>query len=266
MKRGHVRNDASEQRSPGRMYEYWLGDDPHTEDDRHIGDHLRTIHPDVQQVVQAHGAFVRRAFAFCRAQGIDQFLMLGYSIFMSMDVQLVRDADPTDRMLFVDIDPAAVPHSQALLEAYPNASILHADLHQMGTILDHPEVRQAIDVTRPLAVLFSALLPYITDDEESYMVVRALRDDLPRGSYLGLTHMTYENLPREVLDAFEVIYAASFQPIRTRGQAQVERYFDGLEVVAPGIVALPLWRPGSDTILRDRPERSLGLVGVGYKP
>jgi hypothetical protein len=221
---------------------------------------------DVQQVVQAHGAFVRRAFAFCRAQGIDQFLMLGDSSSLAMDVQLVRDADRTDRVLLVDSDPAAVPRSQALLEAYPNASIRHADLHQLGKILDNPEVRQAIDVTRPLAVMFSGMLPYITDDEESYAVVRALRAALPSGSYRGLTHMTDENLPREVLDEFEVIYAASFQPIRTRGQAQVERYFDGLEVVAPGVVALPRWRPGSDDILLDRPERSLGLVGVGYTP
>src|SRR5262249_54805837 len=150
-------------------------------------------------------------------------------------------------------------------EEYPNATVMHAGLRQLGQLLDNPEVRQAIDVARPLGVMFSAVLPYITDYEEAYAVVGSVRDVLPSGSYLGVTHMTYENLPREVLAEFEAIYAASFQPIRVRGRAEVERFFDGLELVPPGVVALPLWRPESDDILLDRPELSLGLVGVGYK-
>lgn len=264
---GQSRPESSEKRSPGRMYEYWAGGERHDEDDRRIGDHLRTVHPEVEQVVQAHGAFVRRAFAFFREQGIDQFILIGSGIPMIIDAQLVtRAGEGADHVLFVDIDSAEVPLGQAHLEEYHNATVIHAGLRELGQFLDNAEVRQVFDLARPLAVMFSAMLPFLTDDDEACAVVRAVRDALPSGSYIGLTHMTDENLPREVLAEFEAIYAASFHPLRVRGRAQVERFFEGLDLVPPGVVALPLWRPGSDDILLDRPELSLGLVGVGYKP
>ena len=268
MARERLHDEASENRGPGRMYEYWLGGDRHSEHDRQISEQMSAVHSEVEKVGQAHMAFVRRLVAFFRAQGIDQLVQIGYSIPVVGDMQaIVQESDGAMQVLFVDADPAEIPHSQARLEEYPNATTIHADLHQLDQVLSYPEVREVIDVTRPLALIFSAVLPYLTDDDEARRVVRSLRDALPGGSYLGMTHLTYENVPRELITQIEAIYAASFQPIHARERAELEPFFDGLELVPPGLVALPLWRPDADdNIFLDRPERSLGLGGVGYKP
>jgi hypothetical protein len=257
--------EASELHSPARVYDYWLGGDRHSERDRQLSDQMNAAHQGVQLVIHAHEACMGRVSAFLRAQGIDQFLVIGFSIPVAKDQPMISGSG--ERVLFVEADPAEVPRTQARLEEYPNASAIHASLHEFGQILDNPQVREAIDVTRPLAVFFRAVLPYITDDQKAYAAVHAVRDALPSGSYLGFSHLTFENLPREAISQIEEIYAASFHPIHARGLAEVEPFLAGLEPVSPGIVAMPLWRPESDNdLLLDQPERSLGLVGIGYKP
>lgn len=257
--------EAEDLRSPARMYDYWSGGDRHSERDRQISDQIDAAHPGVELVIPVHEALMGRISAFLRAQGIDQFLVIGFSVPVFKEQPMLPGSG--ERVLFVEADPAEAPRTQARLDGYPNASVLHVGLHQLGQILDNPQVREAIDVTRPLAVIFGAVLPYITDDQEAYAAVHAVRDALPSGSYLGFSHTTYENLSREVISQIEKIFSAAFLPLCARGLAQVEPFLAGLEPVSPGIVAMPLWRPESDNdLLLDQPERSLGLVGIGYKP
>lgn len=259
---------APEKPSRARMAEYWMGGERHSEQDRQVGDQISASYPDVQQVVHAHAAFMRRAITFLRAQALNQIVLIGSSISLFADLQTITQGGASsERVLLVDTDPAEVPFTQARLEAFPSVNAIDADLEEVSQILDKAQVREMIDVSRPLGLIFRAVLPYYTDDAEAYAVVRSVRDALPHGSYLALTHLTYEHVPLDAITQIEAIYAASFRPIRARNQAQVVPFFDDLELVPPGLVALPLWRPESDNdLLLDRPERSLGLVGMGYKP
>lgn len=253
--------------SPARMYDYFLGGAHNFAIDRAAAEQVIAIMPDVPRIVQANRTFLRRAVTFLVEHGIDQFLDIGSGMPTVGNVHTVAQAlNPAARVVYVDIDPLAVRQSEALLRENPNATALQGDARQPEYILAHPEVRSVLDFTKPVAVLLVALLHFVPDDKEAYQIVEVLHAALPAGSYVGLTHATYEGAPRDLIMQNEQLYARTTTPVKTRSRVDIERFFDGLDLVEPGVVYVPLWHPESaEDLFLDQPARACNFGGVGQK-
>jgi hypothetical protein len=250
------------------MYDYFLGGYHNFAIDRRAADAASALYPDLPLIMRANRAFLRRAVTFLCEQGIDQFLDLGSGIPTVGNVhEVAQGLIPSAHVVYVDVDPIAVSHSAALLQGNPNTTVIQADVRQTEQLLAHPDVQQLLASDRPLAVLMVALLHFLTDDAEAHRVVRTLRQAMPSGSYLAISHASVEGIEPESRARAEALYTRSGNPIKMRTRAEIASFFEGLDLVEPGLVCVPLWRPESqDDIVLDEPERSNGFVAVGRKP
>ncbi len=255
--------------NPARIYDYALGGDANFTADRAAFDALRAIYPDTALAARANRAFLRRAVIFLAQAGIDQFLDIGAGLPTVGNVHTLAQAmNPEARVVYVDNDPVAVRYSRQLLDRdkVPHAAAIEADLRDSAAILAHPRARRLLDRSRPLALILAAVLHFIPDDDEALGAVRDLTAALSAGSYLVISHGTYDGASPETLAQVARLYAATTHPLGFRSRAQVASFFDGFEVIAPGIVFTPAWHPdGSPSPLTDEPERAAVLAGVGRK-
>jgi SAM-dependent methyltransferase len=254
--------------SAARMYDYFLGGYHNFAVDRRAADAVAAMYPDFPLIMRANRAFLRRAVRFLVAQGVDQFLDLGSGIPTVGNVhEIAQAANPAARVVYVDTDPVAVAHSEAILRGNPRAAVLQADARRPAAILAHPTVRGMLDPGRPTAVLLVAMLHFVTDDDEAAGLVATIRDALPPGGYLVLTHGATDAAPREAMERVVRRYDATTNPTRLRSRAEVAAYFAGLSLVEPGLVLVPRWRPdGPDDLLLDDPVRANNWGGVGVRP
>ncbi len=178
--------------------------------------------------------------------------------------EVAQKAAPDARVVYVDIDPVAVAHSRQMLADNDAAVVFQEDLRRPEAILNHPQLRALLDFDQPIALLMLAILHVVPDDAEPANIVARLGDELPSGSYLAISHATDESRP----DVWKHLVELSKQtptPITPRSRAQIERFFTGFELVPPGLVWAPLWRPEAPGEVGERPERSSNYVGVGRK-
>lgn len=253
------------------MYDYFLGGHHNFPVDRAAAEQIIALGPQVPLIAHANRAFLRRAVNALIALGITQFLDIGSGIPTVGNVhEVAQAANPEARIVYVDIDPLAVTHSASILTGNANATVVQADARRPETILDHPEVRRLLDFSRPIAVLLVSFLHFVTDDDEASALVRGLRDALAPGSYIVISHSileSIEGMPQDVVEQGTAVYNRSSNPVRMRPRAQVARFFDGLELIEPGLVDMPLWRPeGPDDVYLDTPEKSAFVAGIGRKP
>jgi hypothetical protein len=250
-----------------RIYDCLLGGYNNFEIDRLAAKRVLEVDPNARLSAHANRAFLRRVVSFLVEQGIDQFLDIGSGIPTRGNVhEVAQKANPAAHVVYVDIDPVAVAHARALLKDNPNAIAIRADARWPDKILDHAEVKGLLDFSRPVAVLLLLIMHSIPDDEEAYGAVRVLRQALTRGSYIAVSHASYDDAPPGVIEKLEKIGADSPTPGKARSRAEILRFFDGLELVEPGLVPTPAWRPeGPDDVFFDHPERSLTFGGVGRK-
>jgi hypothetical protein len=251
-----------------RIYDYILGGYHNFEMDRLVAEKVIEIYPDARRSAQACRAFLRRVVTFLVEQGVDQFLDVGAGIpTVGNTHKVAQNANPAVRVVYVDIDPVAVAHSRAMLQDNPQATAIQGDVQQPQEILNHPEVKGLLDFGRPVAVLLLLILHAVPDDEEAYSAVRTFRAALAPGSYIAISHGTCDNAPPGVIQQMETLSAGTSTPSRYRPRSHVQAFFEGLELVKPGLVYIPLWRPeGPDDIHFDEPERSLAFGGIGRKP
>lgn len=248
-----------------RIYDYLLGGYHNFEADRQMAQRVIQGFPDVLLTAPANRAFLRRVVRYLATQGIDQFLDLGSGLPTEGNVHEIAQAiNPAAHVVYVDIDPIAVVHSEAMLLDNPTAAVIRADVRRPQEILNHLTVRRLLDLRRPTAVLLIAILHLIPEDEEAYSIVRALRDALSPGSYIAIAHTTDEGKSGEAYR--RMVEASQAKNTRLRKQAEIARFFDGLELVEPGLVFIPLWKPeGPNDSLLDDPERSINIGGIGRK-
>jgi hypothetical protein len=257
-----------ERPNSARMYDYFLGGYHNFEVDRLASEKALEIYPDGRLGAQACRAFLRRVVNFLVEQGIDQFLDIGSGLPTLGNVhEVAQKVNPAARIVYVDIDPVAVAHARAMLKDNPSASAIRVDARWPDEILNHTEVKDLLDFSRPAAVLFLTFLHYVGDDDQAHNTVGTLRDALVPGSYIAISHGMYDDAPPGVAERMEKLSAGTPTPSRYRSRAEIREFFEGLEVVEPGLVYIPLWRPeGPDDILLDEPERVLVFGGVGRKP
>jgi hypothetical protein len=251
-----------------RMYDYYLGGYHNFAIDRETAEQAIRIYPEFPLIMRANRAFLRRAVTFLAQQGIDQFLDIGSGIPTVGSVhEVAQRVNPAARVVYVDIDPIAVAHSDGILAGNPHATAVGADARHPEQLLGHPDIRHRLNFDRPLAVLLVFVLHFIGDDATVAHSITTLREALAPGSYLVLSHGTAENLPPEQLEQLVRLYERSTSPWSSRSRHQVEQLFRGLEMVEPGVVWTPIWRPESPHDLYvDHPERSASYAGVGRKP
>jgi hypothetical protein len=251
-----------------RMYDYFLGGHHNFEIDRTAANQASSMWPDMPLVMRVNRAFLRRAVDYISAQGIDQFLDIGSGIPTVGNVhETARRSNPAARVVYVDHEPVAVAHSTAILRDVPGTAIVQVDARQPEQILAHSEVSRLIDPDRPVGVLLVAVLHFVPDDDEARRIVATLRDALPSGSYLAISHGSFEGLPRATHDRVAGLYERTPTPFRGRARAEIERLFDGFDMVEPGVVNIPLWHPeGPDDLMLDRPAECAGFCGMGRKP
>ncbi len=254
--------------SAARIYDYLLGGFHNFEVDRAAARKITETLPDMPLFMRANRAFLRRVVRFLTDQGIDQFLDLGSGIPTVGNVhEVAQQANPSARVVYVDNEPIAVTYSRTLLQDNPNTTVILADLRKPEVILGHPETQHLLDLNKPTAVLFLSVLLFVTNDEEAIRVVRSVRNALVPGSYIAISHPTDDATPSEQGEQAKRLYSAIGTPVNVRPYKLVERFFEGLELVEPGLVYIPLWRPeGSDDLFLKYPEMSAYYAGVGRKP
>ncbi|MET9802532.1 SAM-dependent methyltransferase [Streptomyces sp. NPDC006368] len=252
--------------SVSRIYDYYLGGSHNFEVDREAARRAMEFMPGLPKIMQANRAFMRRAVRYAVSEGITQFLDIGSGIptFGSVHEE-AQGASPGARVVYVDHDPVAVAHSKAVLEGNDDADVLAADLRKPRDILAAPEVG-LLDLERPVALLLVAVLHFLEDADEPGRAVAELRDALAPGSLLILTHASYEGipLPQERAGGAVGVYRDIRNPLVMRGRQEVARFFDGFELVEPGLVQMPEWRPEGPLDQED-PYAFSGFAGVGRK-
>ncbi|SHN47536.1 SAM-dependent methyltransferase [Cryptosporangium aurantiacum] len=228
---------------PARRYDYWLGGKDNFAADRESADAIARLAPLVPKWARENRWFMRRAVAYlAREAGIRQFLDIGTGIPTSPNLHEVAQAiAPESRVVYVDNDPIVLTHARALLTSGPHGrtAYLDADLAEPEDILGSDEVTTTLDLSRPVALSLIAVLHFFKDAQDPHGIVRRLVSALPSGSYLAISHNTWDYLPEPRRAALE---SAVKDEGQCRDRAQFTRFFDGLELVDPGVVVLSEWR------------------------
>lgn len=254
--------------SVSRIYDYYLGGSHNFEVDREAARKAMEFLPGLPKIMQANRAFMRRAVRFAVDEGLTQFLDIGSGIPTFGNVhEVAQQASPGARVAYVDHDPVAVAHSRAVLDGNPDTAIVTADLRKPREILQSAEIGDLLDLTKPVALLLVAVLHFIEDADDPYGAVAELSAALAPGSLLIVTHASYEGMPistEQAGGAVDVYKNDVRNPLIMRSPAEIGRFFEGYEVVEPGIVPMPVWRPQSAPEDED-PYTFAGYVGVGRK-
>ncbi|MGH3786557.1 MAG: SAM-dependent methyltransferase [Pseudonocardiaceae bacterium] len=254
-----------ENASPARVYDYYLGGSHNFAVDRNMARQAMELWPELPLIMQANRAFLRRSVRYLVGQGITQFLDIGSGIPTEGNVhQVAQVASPLSRVVYVDIDPVAVAHSRAILSENPHADIVQADLRDVETILDDPRARRLIDPTQPLGVLMVAMLHFVPDQADPANIVAQYHKRMLPGSYLVVSHATHEGRPDQAGSHTE-LYRRAGAPLTMRSRREIEALLDGFDLVPPGVVYMPLWRPDSPADVDDHPERFTGYAAVGRR-
>ncbi|MGH3510759.1 MAG: SAM-dependent methyltransferase [Pseudonocardiaceae bacterium] len=254
-----------EHASPARVYDYYLGGSHNFAVDRQMARQAIELWPELPLIMQANRAFLRRSVRYLVGQGITQFLDIGSGIPTEGNVhEVAQTAAPEARVVYVDVDPVAAAHSRAILAGNQYADVVQADLRDVTAIFDNPRARRLLDPTQPIGVLMVAMLHFVPDEAGPASIVGQYRKMMPLGSHLVLSHATHEGRPDQA-GSHTDLYRRAGAPLTMRSRLQVETLFDGFDLVAPGVVFLPLWRPDSPADVDDHPERFTGFAAVGRR-
>jgi hypothetical protein len=250
---------------PARVYDYWLGGKDNFAADREAGDRVLEATPGLRERVRANRAFLVRAVRYLAAEeGIRQFLDVGTGIPSANNThEVAQQAAPDSRVVYVDNDPIVLAHARALLAGGPAGSIqyIDGDVRDVASILG--VAARALDFTQPTALMLLGVLHLVQDAERPYEIVARLMDALPSGSYLVISHPASDIHPGQA-EAQRRYNERVSTPQTLRTRAEVSRFFDGLDLVPPGLVYVHTWRPGPDDIVPPNGVSAYG--GVARKP
>jgi hypothetical protein len=253
-----------------RIYDYILGGKDNFAADRQAAQQLLAVIPDIAGVVRDNRSFIGRVVRFLAAEaGIRQFLDLGAGLPTQNCVhQMAQATAPDTRVVYIDNDPVVCSHGQALLGPRSKVGFVRGDLRRPAEILQHPEVNARLDFSQPVGVLCVCALHFVPDEEKPHQIIAEYRDHLAPGSYLALTHgitaETPEEDPEGVVQGVTNVYQNASAQMHVRSRKEIGRFFDGFEILEPGVVWTAAWRPEPGTRPSGRPDSLYG--GVGRKP
>jgi len=228
-----------------RVYNYWLGGTANYPADREAAEQAIAAYPDLPVSARANRAFLARTVRWLTQDaGIRQFLDIGTGIPAPGNTHEVAQAiAPEARVVYADHDPLVLDYARSLLTSSPEGATdyLQADLRDPATILGG--AARTLDFSQPVGLILMAVLQFITDDDGADAIVAELLDAVPPGSYLVLSHPANDIDADKMIEMAKRLNQLMSQRVDLRGHAEVTRFFDGLELVHPGVVRIPEWRP-----------------------
>nr|WP_264081236.1 SAM-dependent methyltransferase [Streptomyces spectabilis] len=228
---------------PARMYDWWLGGKDNYPVDEEMGRQLVAMDPRIPGIARANRAFMQRATRWLAASGVRQFLDIGSGIPTEPNLhQIAQGAAPDASVVYCDNDPIVLAHAEALLRSTPQGATeyIQADVREPAAILE--QARKTLDFSRPVALSLIALLHFVPDEHGPYDLVDRLMSALPPGSWLMLSHGTGEFTPDRARAAGD-LYESRALDLALRDRVDVLRFFDGLDLAAPGVTTVDAWQP-----------------------
>lgn len=246
-----------------RMYDYYLGGKDNFASDRAAAEQVLENMPGMRYAARENRGFLQRSVRYLATQGIRQFLDLGAGLPTQGQVhEIAHTVAPGAKVMYVDHDPVVVVHARALIQAPGTVTVLEGDLRQPDHILNHPKTRAIFNWDEPVGVLMYAVMHFIPDEEASG-IIAAFRDAMAPGSYLVMSHGTADATGEQEASKAEEVYEGASARSRLRQRQEILPLFEGFEMVDPGLVWLPQWRPEGKPPAE--PWRSLVYAGVGRK-
>ncbi|WP_103938495.1 SAM-dependent methyltransferase [Thermomonospora echinospora] len=256
--------DASVPHS-ARIWNYWLGGKDHYPVDQEAGDAYVRVFPGILDIARGQRYFLARAVRYLAGEaGIDQFLDIGTGLpTVDNTHEVAQRVNPACRIVYVDNDPLVLVHARALLGGTSQGvtQYIDADARDPEAVLR--QAAETLDLTRPVGLMMLGILGHVTDDEEARSIVRRLLESLPSGSHLVLADGT--DTDPAFVEAQRYYNDGGAAPYELRSPERIARFFDGLEMVEPGVVTLPHWRPDMPP-LDDGNAHVAEVCGVGRKP
>ncbi|WP_280335643.1 SAM-dependent methyltransferase [Nocardia wallacei] len=238
-----------------RMYDYFLGGKDNYESDRNHAQQVEKVFPSVRLAARHNRGFMHRAIRHLAHARVRQFLDIGTGIPTEPNLhQIAQQIQPDARILYVDNDPIVLVHARALMTSSTEGctAYLHADITRPEQILTAPALRDTLwPPSEPVAISLIALLHFVPDEGNPYDIVATLLDAVPSGSYLVISHATPDFDP-DTFNKIQNIYRAADIPCQFRSHDEITGFFTGLDILEPGLVPLPRWRP--DLIAVDDPD------------
>ncbi|MFJ6378833.1 SAM-dependent methyltransferase [Kitasatospora sp. NPDC092039] len=252
---------------PARMYDYYLGGKDNFPADRAAAEKALAANPEFRSTARANRGFLTRAVRCVADLGVDQFLDIGTGIpTVGNTHEIAQTARPGARVVYVDNDPIVLSHARALMAGSGpgRTTVIQADLREPDALLDAVREVGLLDFSRPVGLVLAAVLHFLRDEDKPHQVLATLLDTLPSGSHLVLSHGTADFIPAEIRDRVTGVYDKATAPLVGRSREEVRAFFDGLDLLAPGITTVPLWRP--DTAPGSGADRVSMYGAVARKP
>ena len=249
-----------------RIFDYYLGGKDNYAADREAARRVLGTAPDIPLAALENREFLKRVISFLVSeQGVSQFVDIGPGLPTRGNVhQLARQYAPHARIAYVDNDAFVIEHGTALLHGLPAVTMVCGDLRKPERILSHPGLRALIDFAQPVALLMTLVLELIPPGDNPYEALATFRDALSPTSFLVLSHATDDERKLGALTKISGPHDIANTQLAMRSYVEIIRFFDGFELVDPGVVFLPQWRPTVEYCLRG--EAGWGYCGVGKKP
>jgi hypothetical protein len=255
---------------PARRYNYWLGGKDNFAADRESAKVVASGFPTVQLAAQENRLFLQRVVSYLATEvGVEQFLDLGAGLPSAGNVhEVAQKIAPQSRVVYVDNDPIVLVHARALLTGTSQGATayLQADIRNPDSIVTDPQVIRTLDLTKPVALMLVAVMHFLRDSDDPVGILRRLLEALPSGSHLVISHATSDHLTPEQLAASAEANERSGVTFRLRSSQEFSRFFEGLDLIEPGITSIVNWRSELPPEDRSSVEGVSMLCGVARLP
>ncbi|MBP0459800.1 SAM-dependent methyltransferase [Streptomyces montanisoli] len=254
---------------PARMYDFYLQGKDYYEADEIAGQKVLEVFPTIKITARVNRSFMHRFTRHLATdKGIRQFLDIGTGIPTRPNLhQVAQEAAPEARVVYADYDPVVLRHAEALMRSTPEGrtTYIQADVREPESIMAAAELHETIDLKQPVALSLNALLHFVPDENKPYEIVRYLLDQLAPGSYLAISHCTADFAPEMWAGVAEVYHRGGI-PLQLRSRDEVAAFFDGLDLVEPGVVTPHNWHPDGVTVPGTSDDSVSMYAAVARKP
>lgn len=257
--------------SPARLYDYYLGGTNNYEVDRVTAERLRAKMPELTEAAWANRGFHQRAARMIARQGIRQFIDIGSGLpTVGNTHEVVRAAIPNSRVIYIDADPMVELYSRSIIGELATVGVIQADLRDPDAVLANPVLNSMIDFGKPVGLLMTAVLHFVSPASRPYDLVTRYVNALAPGSYLALSHATDEKIPPSIVKAIYEVYENATEQFYFRSHAEIQRFFDGLDFVPAyqdgplSVVPVGVWG-AEDPVAADGDDSRILMAGVARR-